>query len=182
MPSPSHPVLYLAVIPNCSPNLTSGLSSPLCLLQLWLPDAIWQRPEPHPHQQLRLQLGDHRGLRGQRRPGAAAVLLSLVPTAETPPSLSTSNVKQTLLPHPRASSSSSSWLRTRDMRTYVDTAPVFRTQATVRKFVRETPQLSFLLLLPLFINSLFPNIHIFFHRGDKKEQRIAVLWVFIQQS
>lgn len=62
--------------------------------KLWLPDAVWQRPESHPHEQLRLQLGDHRGFRGHWWDGAATFFLSLVLTTEISSSLSPFDLKQ----------------------------------------------------------------------------------------
>lgn len=69
------PGLYLALIPDYKSDIIPVSLLLSARLQLWLADAVGQRPEPHPHEQLRLQLGDHRRLGGHRRDGPRSLVV-----------------------------------------------------------------------------------------------------------
>lgn len=122
------PGLYLAVIPDSGSDLRPVL---LFCLQLWLPDPFFgQRPELRPHEQLRLQLGDHRRLRdrwweGNRRPWVRHAEFTLrggdppSPQSRLLPQLVTQNVVQE---------------RKKTSREHLNEAPVWKTQKqSVRK-------------------------------------------------
>lgn len=96
--SSASPGLYLALIPDYKSDIIPVSLLLSAGLQLWLADAVEQRPEPHPHEQLRLQLGDHRRLWGHRRdrPRSLFVLMAahLVCSRSLPPSHSGSVTKE----------------------------------------------------------------------------------------